>query len=261
MIKTMTQSKRKTASDPEANWFGYRRVGSEEKTGMVQGVFSSVAKNYDLMNDVMSAGLHHLWKDRLVHLINPKPGQDILDVAGGTGDIALRCWRRTEGNAKITVCDLNLEMLQVGRRKAVDQGILNSVKWLHGNAEELPLSDVSFDVYCIAFGLRNVTHIDKALAEAVRVLKPGGRFFCMEFSPGVTPTLKPFYDLYCQKILPWLGDKIAKDKDAYQYLAESIQKFPTQEGLAKRMAKSGLSRVRWTNLTGGIAVVHQGWKI
>jgi demethylmenaquinone methyltransferase/2-methoxy-6-polyprenyl-1,4-benzoquinol methylase len=193
--------------------------------------------------------------------MNPKPGQVILDVAGGTGDIALRCYRRTEGKAKITVCDINPAMLKEGRRKMLDKGILSGIDWITGNAEELPLPARSVDTYSIVFGLRNVTHIDKALAEATRVLKPGGRFFCMEFSPGVRKELKPFYDRYCLEILPLIGQFVAKDKDAYQYLAESIQQFPAQPALAKRMEKAGLSRAKWLNLTGGIAVIHEGWRL
>jgi demethylmenaquinone methyltransferase / 2-methoxy-6-polyprenyl-1,4-benzoquinol methylase len=250
--------------NPESEWFGFKRVRPEEKTGMVQGIFASVADNYDLMNDLMSGGLHRLWKNHLVGLMNPRAGQTILDVAGGTGDIALRCWKRAGGKADIIVCDLNPAMLEQGRAKAIDQGILPSqpnIKWVTGNAETLPVPSNSVDTYSIAFGLRNVTRIDKALSEAARVLKPGGRFFCMEFSPGVAPKLKPLYEQYCLHILPWLGEHVARDREAYQYLAESILRFPPQEELAKRMEKAGLSQATWRNLTGGIAVIHSGWKI
>lgn len=247
--------------NPESEWFGFTRVDPHEKTHRVQDVFHNVAGNYDLMNDLMSAGLHRLWKDRLVRMMRPRAGQTLLDVAGGTGDIALRCYRQTDGNATITVCDLNPSMLAAGRLKAIDQGVLNGINWVNGNAEELPIESRSIDTYSIAFGLRNVTRIDKALAEAHRVLKPGGRFFCMEFSPGVTPRLKPLYDAYCLGILPVLGQVVAKDRAAYQYLAESIQKFPDQPTLAKRMEKAGFAHVSWTNLTGGIAVIHTGWRV
>lgn len=265
------------ASNPESEWFGFRRVKAEEKTGLVHRVFSSVAGNYDLMNDLMSGGLHRLWKDSLVRRMNPKPGMTLLDVAGGTGDIALRLHRRTKGEAKIgvqsrlreaqssrtniIVCDINPEMLEQGKAKAIDQGILSGMTFVTGNAEELPFPDRSVDMYSIAFGLRNVTRIDQALREAARVLKPGGRFFCMEFSPGVIPALKPLYEAYCVNILPLLGEVVAQDREAYQYLAESILKFPPQAELAARMEKAGLSRAKWTNMTGGIAVIHEAWKL
>jgi demethylmenaquinone methyltransferase/2-methoxy-6-polyprenyl-1,4-benzoquinol methylase len=213
------------------------------------------------MNDLMSGGLHRLWKDRLVKMMNPQAGQVILDVAGGTGDIALRCLKRTDGKAKITVCDINPAMLKAGKAKAIDHGVLSGIEWITGNAEELPVASRSVDIYCIGFGLRNVTHIDKALSEAARVLKPGGKFYCMEFSPGVRRELKPLYDRYCLGVLPWIGEFVAKDRKAYQYLAESIQQFPTQSALAKRMETAGLSQVKWLNLTGGIAVIHEGWKL
>ncbi len=249
------------ASNPESEWFGFRRVRAEDKTGLVHRVFSSVAGNYDLMNDLMSGGLHRLWKDALVRRMEPKAGMTLLDVAGGTGDIALRLHRKTEGKAKIIVCDINQEMLEQGKIKALDQGVVSGMTWVTGNAEALPFPDRSVDRYSIAFGLRNVTRIDQALREAARVLKPGGRFFCMEFSPGVVPALKPLYEAYCVNVLPLLGEFVAKDREAYQYLAESILKFPEQAVLAKRMEKAGLSRAKWTDLTGGIAVIHEGWRI
>jgi demethylmenaquinone methyltransferase/2-methoxy-6-polyprenyl-1,4-benzoquinol methylase len=296
----MSHDVRSRDLNPESKWFGSRRVRAADKTGMVQGVFASVAGRYDVMNDLMSGGLHRLWKDRLVGLMNPKAGQTILDVAGGTGDIALRCWKRAKGKASIIVCDLNPAMLEQGRAKAIDRGILGavavvtdaqasgteqsrhnkaavavvtdartsgatpsrpSIKFITGNAEDLPVPSRSVDIYSIAFGLRNVTRIDKALTEAARVLRPGGRFFCMEFSPGVAPALKPFYENYCLHVLPWLGKHVAGDRAAYQYLAESILRFPPQADLARRMEKAGLSKVKWLNLTGGIAVIHSGWKI
>ena len=257
--RRMTSMEDKT--NPESEWFGFRSVKPGEKTGLVRDVFASVAPSYDLMNDLMSGGLHRLWKDRLVDMMNPKGGQVLLDVAGGTGDIALRCHPLTHGEASITVCDINPAMLEQGRIKMINHGILSGIDWITGNAEALPIASHSIDTYSIAFGLRNVTHIDRALSEAARVLKPGGRFFCMEFSPGVTDFLKPLYDRYCLKILPVLGKLVAKDRDSYQYLAESIQKFPLQSVLARRMEKAGLEKARWLNLTGGIAVIHSGWKL
>ncbi len=265
--------------NPEAEWFGKTRVSPADKTARVRRVFDSVATNYDLMNDLMSGGLHRLWKDRLVELMRPRAGQSILDVAGGTGDIALRCLSRAKGKARIIVCDINPSMLDVGKAKAIDHGWLpcpppleggvrggvckgnSSIQWLTANAEALPFPNRSFDTVCIAFGLRNVTHVDTALAEFARVLKPGGRFFCLEFSPGVAPWLKEIYDLYCSTVLPWLGETVAEDRDAYRYLAESIQKFPPQPALARRMEEAGLERVKWENLTGGIAVIHSGWRL
>jgi len=259
----MPVSKKKPipAANPESEWFGFRRVRPEEKTGLVSQVFASVAGNYDVMNDLMSGGLHRLWKDILVRKMNPKAGQTLLDVAGGTGDIALRCHKKTQGKADIIVCDINPAMLDRGKAKALDRGVVKGLTWVTGNAEDLPFPDRSADTYSIAFGLRNVTRIDQALREAARVLRPGGRFFCMEFSPGVMPRLKPVYEAYCMKVLPLLGEFVAKDRDAYQYLAESIMKFPLQADLAARMEKAGLSRAKWTNLTGGIAVIHEGWRL
>ncbi|MFA5041498.1 MAG: bifunctional demethylmenaquinone methyltransferase/2-methoxy-6-polyprenyl-1,4-benzoquinol methylase UbiE [Bdellovibrionales bacterium] len=250
-----------TKKNPEAKWFGLRRVAPEEKTGLVRDVFSSVACRYDLMNDLMSGGLHRLWKDALIRRMNPKAGMTLLDLAGGTGDIALRLHRRTEGKAAIIVCDVNPEMLKQGRRKVLDHGVVSGITFVEGNAEDLPFKDRSMDMVSIAFGLRNVTRIDTALSEAVRVLKKGGRFFCMEFSPGVAPFLKPVYEKYCATVLPFLGEHVAHDRAAYQYLAESIRKFPPQKRLAERMEKAGFTSVKWTNLTGGIAVIHEGYKV
>ena len=247
--------------NPEAEWYGFDRVAPADKTARVNRVFDSVAHHYDLMNDLMSGGLHRHWKNRLVAMMRPCAGQAILDVAGGTGDVALRCAARTQGKARIIVCDINPAMLREGRDKAIDRGWLHGIEWTTGNAEALPFANRSMDTVCIAFGLRNVTHIDTALAEFARVLKPGGRFFCLEFSPGVSPWLKEIYDLYSFAVLPWLGRLVAEDREAYQYLAESIRKFPDQPTLTGRMERAGLSHVKWRNLTGGIAVIHEGWRL
>ncbi len=254
-------TKRHQGINPESEWFGYRRVAPEEKTSKVIEVFSSVAEKYDLMNDLMSAGMHRLWKDHFVAIMRPRVGEAILDVAGGTGDIARRCLNATKGAANVTVCDLNPDMLRVGRTKTVDTGWLSGVTWVTGNAEALPFADDSFDLVCISFGLRNVTRIDAALHEFFRVLKPGGRFYCMEFSPGVIAPLKKAYDLYSFTLLPWLGEKVAQDRESYQYLAESIRQFPPQDELATRMKQAGFENVRWHNLMGGITVIHSGWKL
>lgn len=264
--------------NPESTQFGERTVTPEEKTGLVRGVFDSVADNYDIMNDLMSGGLHRLWKDRFVRMIRPKPGMAILDVAGGTGDIAFRLKRyideqRNRGtenhssippsipSSVITICDLTTDMLRVGRNRAIDKGWINDFKWVTGNAESLPFPDQSFDLYTIAFGLRNVTHIDKALSEAVRVLKPGGRFYCLEFSHVREPLLAKAYDLYSYAMIPRIGQIVAKDKDSYQYLVESIRKFPKQENLIKRMGEADLKNSNFTNLSAGIVTIHSGTKI
>lgn len=256
----------KPAVNPEAEWFGYERIKPEEKTSRVGQVFASVASNYDLMNDLMSGGLHRLWKDRFVGRIHPRAGQKILDVAGGTGDIALRLLRASKGEANITVSDINPAMLEIGKAKAIDQGIgisagKSKLSFQLANAEDLPFPKRSFDVVTIAFGLRNVTRIDQALREFHRVLKPGGRLFILEFSPGVAKPLQPIYQRYCFSLLPALGKYVAKDEAAYRYLAESIQQFPTQKNLADRMTKAGFQQVNWLNFSGGICAMHEGWRL
>jgi demethylmenaquinone methyltransferase/2-methoxy-6-polyprenyl-1,4-benzoquinol methylase len=243
--------------------FGFRRVAEAEKSGLVRQVFDSVAPKYDLMNDLMSAGVHRLWKSALIDLIVPRPGQRFLDVAGGTGDIAFRIVERLKDHAAVpvTICDINAEMLAVGRDRAIDKGLLSGVQWSCGDAEALPFPDGHFDVYTIAFGLRNVTHIDAALREARRVLKPGGRFLCLDFSRVVVPGFDKLYDAYSFAVLPTLGGMIAGDRGAYQYLAESIRKFPDQEALCEKMRGVGFGQVSYRNLSGGIAAIHSGWRI
>jgi demethylmenaquinone methyltransferase/2-methoxy-6-polyprenyl-1,4-benzoquinol methylase len=240
--------------------FGYRRVRAEEKARLVRQVFDSVADRYDLMNDLMSGGIHRLWKAELVDRLAPRAGQEFLDVAGGTGDIALRILRRA-GGARVTVCDINESMLRHGRDRAIDAGRLAGIGWVAGDAEALPFTDASLDGYTIAFGLRNVTDIDGALVEARRVLKPGGHFLCLEFSRVEAPLLGRLYDLYSFAVLPLLGQVVAGDREAYQYLAESIRRFPPQQELAERMTAAGLGRVSYRNLTGGIAAIHSGWRL
>jgi demethylmenaquinone methyltransferase/2-methoxy-6-polyprenyl-1,4-benzoquinol methylase len=242
--------------------FGFRDVAEDEKSDMVRGVFDAVAPKYDLMNDLMSAGIHRLWKSAMVDVLAPKAGEAILDMAGGTGDIAFRLLDRMNSDSvPITVCDINAAMLSVGRDRAIDRGRLSGLTWSCADAEALPFPDLSFDAYTIAFGLRNVTHIDKALAEARRVLKPGGRFLCLEFSKVLVPVLEKLYDAYSFNVLPWLGQIVAGDREAYQYLAESIRKFPDQKALAERMAAAGFAQVKVRNLSGGIAALHLGWRI
>lgn len=246
--------------NPEKEWFGTRQVTADEKTALVRGVFDSVADKYDLMNDLMSGGVHRLWKDRFVRMIRPKPGLHYLDVAGGTGDISFRIRRAAGPTARITLCDLDNAMLSVGRDRAIDRGYVDGFEWVTGNAEFLPLPDNSVDVYTIAFGLRNVTHIDTALAEAYRVLKPGGRFFCLEFSRVDEPTIARVYDAFSYKVIPQIGQAVAKDRDSYQYLVESIRKFPPQAELCRRMKAAGLAGVRHEDLSFGIAAIHCGFK-
>jgi demethylmenaquinone methyltransferase/2-methoxy-6-polyprenyl-1,4-benzoquinol methylase len=243
--------------------FGFRRVPEEEKAPLVRAVFDSVAQRYDLMNDLMSGGIHRWWKAEMVRWLGPRPGQHLIDVAGGTGDIARRALPRLdpERGGEVVVCDANREMLEIGRAGALDAGILVGIEWLAGDAEALPFADRSFDLYAIAFGLRNVTYIERALAEARRVLKPGGRFLCLEFTPAVTPLLQPLYDLYSFHVLPALGRIVTGDRDAYSYLVESIRRFPPQSTLAEMIAGAGLDRVRFRSLTGGIAALHSAWRL
>jgi len=238
--------------------FGFKDVPVNEKAGMVRQVFDSVAGRYDLMNDLMSLGIHRLWKDALMDWIAPRPDLTLLDVAGGTGDIAFRY--RARGGGPVTVCDINESMLTVGRERAAENGI-DGLTWIVGNAEMLPVESSSVDLYTIAFGLRNVTDIDAALREAKRVLKPGGRFLCLEFSRLAIPALDPVYDFYSFKILPEIGARVANDREAYQYLAESIRRFPDQESFVERIDAAGFGRIRYRNLSGGIAAIHSAWKL
>lgn len=245
--------------------FGFRDVPANEKAGLVRGVFDSVAPRYDLMNDLMSAGFHRLWKATLLDWLAPRPGEQFLDVAGGTGDVAERILERlgpeATARAPVTVCDINVAMLSAGRDRAIDRGRLAGIQWTCGDAERLPFADATFDAYTIAFGLRNVTEIDRALGEARRVLKPGGRFGCLEFSKVTVPGLDQIYDLYSFQVLPRLGQVVAGDGDAYRYLAESIRRFPAQDDLVRRMTSAGLGRCGYRNIAGGIVALHTGWRV
>jgi demethylmenaquinone methyltransferase / 2-methoxy-6-polyprenyl-1,4-benzoquinol methylase len=253
------QQKNKTAgAGEEGSWFGFSPINPRLKTVRVKQVFESVAPSYDLMNDLMSLGIHRIWKRRFVAKVAPRPNETILDVAGGTGDIAF-LMHAAAPSAKITVCDINSAMLEVGRARALDRGLLKGINFSEGNAEKLPIKSSSVDVYTIAFGLRNVTDIDAALREAKRVLKPGGRFFCLEFSRVAQP-LQPFYDAYSFGLLPILGRVVANDEASYRYLAESIRQFPSQTELVGRMHKAGLKDAAFTNYSGGIVAVHSGIK-
>ena len=247
---------------PETD-FGFRRIPEDAKAPLVRAVFDSVATRYDLMNDLMSGGIHRWWKAEMARWLGPRPGQHLIDVAGGTGDIARRALPRLDPDrgGRVVVCDANREMLEIGRARALDDGILMGIEWLAGDAEALPFADRAFDLYTIGFGLRNVTHIERALAEARRVLKPGGRFLCLEFTPAVTPLLQPLYDLYSFHVLPALGQIVTGDRDAYTYLVESIRRFPPQSELAAMIAAAGLDRACFRNLTGGIAALHSAWRL
>jgi len=241
--------------------FGYRDVPASEKARLVGRVFESVAPRYDLMNDLMSAGVHRLWKNALIDVLAPRKGERFLDVAGGTGDIAFRIAERLGEGAAVTICDINPAMLDVGRDRAADRGLLRGLTWTTGDAERLPFPDRSFDACTIAFGLRNVTDIDKALGEAHRVLKPGGRYLCLEFSKVTSTAVGKVYDAYSERALPLLGRIIAQDAESYRYLHESIRRFPSQRDLARRMLESGFERVAWRNMTLGIVALHSGWRI
>ena len=249
-----------STSNPEKEWFGTRKVSAQEKTALVRGVFDSVADKYDIMNDLMSGGMHRLWKDRLIREIRPRTDWDYLDVAGGTGDIAFRIRKKTGPQARITVFDLNNEMLKVGRGRAIDKGWLDDFEWVTGNAEVLPFPDNSFNIYTISFGMRNVTHIDTALNEAFRVLKPGGRFYCMEFSRVEEPLLRRIYDAYSDAVIPRIGEKVANDRESYEYLVESIRKFPKQDDFLRRIGEAGFLKTRYVNLTFGVVAIHTGLK-
>ena len=251
----------KNNKNKESQWFGYKKVDAGEKMRLVETVFDSVASRYDLMNDLMSGGVHRLWKNKFVSMLRPSPTKTLLDVAGGTGDIAFRYRQRAGDKAQITVCDINKEMLAVGKDRAINRGYLKGFKWVHGNAEALKFKDNSYDLYTISFGLRNVPKIDDALEEAYRVLKPGGQFFCLEFSQVVNPLFHKIYDEYSFRMIPKIGELVANDRDSYQYLVESIRQFPPQAELAARMKKAGFEKVRFINLSGGIAAIHTGTKL
>ncbi len=256
-MKTMPDS---NAAFADTASFGFQTVDRSAKQSMVRGVFDSVADNYDVMNDVMSAGVHRLWKDSLIDSLRPRPGMRLLDVAGGTGDIAFRFLRAAPGT-EVTVCDINGEMLRVGKDRAEAKGLARRAGFVGGNAECLPFEDRSFDAYTIAFGIRNVTHIDRALKDALRVLKPGGHFLCLEFSPAVLPALRPIYDRYSFDLIPGLGSLIAGDRDSYQYLVESIRRFPTPESFAAMIAEAGFGHVRYRSLSAGVVAIHSAWRI
>ncbi|XP_072243507.1 2-methoxy-6-polyprenyl-1,4-benzoquinol methylase, mitochondrial [Leuresthes tenuis] len=281
------------AAEDRSTHFGFETVPEEEKAKRVYKVFENVAEKYDVMNDAMSLGVHRLWKDMLLHVMHPQPGARLLDVAGGTGDIAFRfrdyihsqqerqkrravrssqslSWQDISNKypsedrpheSMAVVCDINKEMLNVGKKRADRMGITSGLSWVVGDAEELPFDDDQFDIYTIAFGIRNVTHVDQALQEALRVLKPGGRFMCLEFSKVTNPVLASLYDAYSFQVIPVLGEVIAGDWKSYQYLVESIRKFPDQEEFKGMIEDAGFYCVRYYNLTGGVVALHSGFKL
>jgi demethylmenaquinone methyltransferase/2-methoxy-6-polyprenyl-1,4-benzoquinol methylase len=247
-------------TDEKTTHFGFQDVPEAEKAGMVHGVFSRVASRYDVMNDLMSLGIHRVWKDAMMDWLAPRPGQRLLDVAGGTGDVAFRFLGRAPG-ASAVVCDMTEPMLVEGRKRAEAEKLAQSLDWVVGDAMALPFPDASFDVYTISFGIRNVTRIPDALSEAHRVLKPGGRLMVLEFSRIPNDLMQKAYDLYSFNVIPVMGQVVAGDRDSYQYLVESIRKFPDQETFAAMIRDAGFGQVRYRNLTMGIAALHSGWKL
>ncbi len=244
--------------------FGFRVVNIDEKQKLVNQVFASVARRYDLMNDLMSGGMHRLWKDELINWLAPPRSAlsfKLLDVAGGTGDIAIKFLKCTSEGCDAVICDISEEMLQVGREKINEVNFADRSVFIGGNAECLPFPDCSFDAYTIAFGIRNVTHLEETLGEAFRVLRPGGRFLCLEFSDVQVPMLDKIYELYSFRAIPVLGAVAARDSDSYRYLVESIRKFPDQETFVELIENAGFSQTKYRNLSGGIAAIHSGWRV
>jgi demethylmenaquinone methyltransferase/2-methoxy-6-polyprenyl-1,4-benzoquinol methylase len=240
--------------------FGFQDVPEAEKAGMVHGVFSRVASKYDVMNDLMSVGIHRIWKDAMMDWLAPRSGQRLLDVAGGTGDVAFRFLKRAPG-ASAVVCDMTEPMLIEGRKRAEADKLAERLDWVVGDAMALPFADSSFDVYTISFGIRNVTDIPAALREAHRVLRPGGRLMVLEFSRIPNDLMQKAYDLYSFNVIPAMGQIVAGDRASYQYLVESIRRFPDQDSFAAMIAEAGFGQVKYRNLTMGVAALHSGWKL
>jgi demethylmenaquinone methyltransferase/2-methoxy-6-polyprenyl-1,4-benzoquinol methylase len=248
---------------PQTTHFGARQVPLEDKQGLVDDVFRSVARRYDLMNDLMSFGLHRAWKDALVTALNPPKDRPfaLLDIAGGTGDVAMRLIARGGEETRATVCDINADMLEVGRERAAARRLDGAITFAEGNAEALPFADRSFDAATIAFGIRNVPRIDRALIEAHRVLKIGGKFVCLEFSSIDVPGLDRLYDFYSFNVIPALGRMVAGDAKSYRYLVESIRRFPAPQDFAAMLRVAGFARVAFQSLSGGIVALHSGWRL
>jgi demethylmenaquinone methyltransferase/2-methoxy-6-polyprenyl-1,4-benzoquinol methylase len=248
-------------SEDKTTHFGYREVAVEEKSALVGEVFDSVAERYDIMNDLMSAGIHRLWKRFAVNAAALRPGEQVLDLAGGTGDLAMRMAPLVGRKGAVVLADINELMLRAGRDRLADEGLVGNVSYVLADAQQLPFADERFDCVTIAFGLRNVTHKDQALAAILRVLKPGGRLLVLEFSKPVAPGLKPAYDLYSFAVLPLLGRLVTNDADSYRYLAESIRMHPDQESLLEMLRQAGFERCRYNNLSGGVVALHKGYKL
>lgn len=247
--------------DDKTTHFGFQTVDEDQKAGMVHGVFTRVASKYDVMNDLMSMGIHRVWKDAMMDWLAPRPGQRLLDVAGGTGDVAFRFLGRAGDSARATVLDLTESMLLEGQKRAEAENLSHALDWTVGDAMALPFPDNSFDAYTISFGIRNVTRIEDALREAYRVLRPGGRLMVLEFSQLPVDGLQKLYDLYSFNVIPVMGQIVANDRDSYQYLVESIRKFPDQDRFAAMIRDAGFEQVKYRNLSMGIAALHSGWKI
>ena len=241
--------------------FGFQTVAEDQKAGLVQGVFSSVASKYDVMNDLMSMGIHRVWKDAMMDWLAPRPGQHLLDVAGGTGDVAFRFLNRAGDTARATVLDLTEPMLIEGQKRAEAANMAHQLDWIVGDAMALPFDANSFDVYTISFGIRNVTRIEDALSEAFRVLRPGGRLMVLEFSQIPNDLMQKVYDLYSFNVIPQMGKVVTGDRDSYQYLVESIRRFPDQDRFADMILAAGFDLVKYRNLSMGIVALHSGWKI
>ena len=244
--------------------FGYKTVDIKTKTKLVKGVFDSVASKYDLMNDLMSVGVHRLWKDKLVQYMDPQTGYKVIDIAGGSGDISLRILKqmakRSRHIGELWITDINDQMLSEGQKKLVNHGLIDAANWACANSECLPFPDNFFDQYVVSFGLRNFSDKEQALREAYRVLKPGGKFFCLEFSKVIIPVLQNLYHQYAFRIIPFIGDKVAKDRDSYQYLVESIDKFYDQETFIEKIQANGFEHAKYYNFSCGVVALHIGWK-
>jgi len=261
---SLSFDERRMNDDERTVTFGFRDVAEGEKSRLVSRIFTNVARRYDVMNDLMSLGVHRIWKQALIDWLAPSPDTQLLDVAGGTGDIAFRFLERAvarKGSAHAVVCDINAEMLVVGRERAQARELDDCVAFVCGDGERLPLPGSTFDAYTISFGIRNVTHVERALAEAHRVLKPGGRFLCLEFSKVDNPVLKEVYDLWSFHAIPAIGQVVTDERAAYEYLVESIRRFPPQKSFAKMIADAGFAQVKWRDLSGGIVAMHSAWKL